>query len=133
MYAGRAGLAESRRVEAARQLGADAFSVHHDTESDTVLAAWRARMLEGAVAEAWPEPLGPAVEVLRDEALRETSLLAAEQTLPAAAGELAWRAPTEPDANDGDEAAAAVGLAKLRRSLSPHRACPVRPAALVYR
>ena len=134
MYAVRANAGANGRVDAAQRLAADVFSVHHDAQSDTVLAAWRARMVEGTTAETWPQPNDPAVVVQRDEARREAILLAADAALPAGSEELAWRAPTDPEPSDDEAAAAAAGVMPSgtpRRA--PFRACAVHPVPLMWR
>lgn len=134
IYAARAGVAESLRLEPARELGADAFSVHYDEASDSVLAAWRARMLDGAQAASWPDPGDAALVVQLDDSRREATQLAAEGELPADAEQLAWRAPTEPEPDPGEAAAAAsveVALAGVARER--FRACAVRRAPLWWR
>jgi hypothetical protein len=125
MYAVRAGVPRELRDEAARELAADAFSVHHDEASDTLIAAWRVRMLEGSSALYWPGAPGPTVHRMDDLVAGEAALIAAEAVLPEDAGLLAWRAPSRPDESDQQMSAAVVRWHSLRARIA-HRACAAR-------
>jgi hypothetical protein len=110
MYAARAGLRVNDLIEPAEQLGADSFSVHYDPGADTVLAAWRARMLDGASPETWPEPARDTIVEEVDHQRGEATQLASEGRTPVGGlAMLTWRAPTEPEEDDEEEAEAAAG------------------------
>jgi hypothetical protein len=127
IYAARADVPVGLRLDPARGLGADLFSVHHDAARDEVVAAWRARMIEGAAPQHWPGLAHATRSRFIDLLQREASLLAAETELPGEPDRLAWRAPAY-GGEDSDPAAAAVG-SWFEHGRGFHRACAVARAA----
>jgi hypothetical protein len=133
MYAARAGEPVEARLEPARNVGADVFSVHHDADDDTIVAAWRARMREGTSPSAWPAPANPAAMSALDEVQREATQLASEAELPSDAAMLAWHESVEREEDEQSAAASSGELPEAAWRHSGVRACGVRRAPLWWR
>ena len=128
MYAARANLDVGARLDTSRALAADAFSVHHDEQSDLLVAAWRTRFLEDSLSRTWPGIDGMRYLARTEDASREFILMAGDPQLPADADALAWRAPAEEEPAE-DEASALASAWRAARALGRARACPAgRPA-----
>lgn len=103
----------------AEHLAADVFSVQRDPETDTVVAAWRTRVVPGASAEDWLPMVPAAVEREVDPSAREALFVAADPPPAPELGTLAWRAPDETESAEGASASIAARGAPFAR----HRAC----------
>jgi hypothetical protein len=107
MYATRADPEATTASDIAGALAADVFSVQHDAASDTLVAAWRARLFEDTPSTvAWPSPPGTAIVHETDESGRETYSVLADPQSTEQPEMLAWRAP-EPDEDQGEQGTAA--------------------------
>ncbi len=92
IYAARMNVSVGARLGTASALAADVFSVQVDPSSDTVVAAWRASIVDGISPAVWPGRDRDAIEAAFDPGLGEAYLVASEAALPVPLGELAWRA-----------------------------------------
>jgi hypothetical protein len=131
IYAHRMGVRTSDRLEAARDLAADLFSVQVDAANDQVVAAWRVRLTQGNAPQNWPGNLAPFVVSSRDGQTpeeRENFRVEGEGLLSLDSA-LAWQAPME-EAEEGEEEAAAAFRRWRWLKLAGGRACPMGHPAL---
>jgi hypothetical protein len=131
MYAERAVPRVPWSSDIARALGADVFSVQYDAASDTLVAAWRARMFAGtSSAVVWPSPARAVIHET-DESGRETYSVTADPQLPAQPEMLAWREAAEPEQGEQDAAAASPAW-RLGVGRGHHRTCAANRPRLVF-
>jgi hypothetical protein len=125
VFAGKQRLSVSRRLDAARALTADEFSVHYNPEADQVVAAWRVRAESTAATSSWPGLKSQLFHSVRDSDQPEVAMLGAEDAALDLAS-LAWQAPA-PSEDEAEGEAASLGVARpwklpdMGRMLACHR------------
>lgn len=94
VFAVKHGLDEERGSELVSAFAGDVFSVHHDPETDEVVAAWRVRLFGQNDSDLWSAVTSSGFVLFKEQDGRELGLIASEGR--DASSTTSWRLRVEP-------------------------------------
>lgn len=125
VFAGKQGLPVAQRLDAAKLLAADIFSVQYDATADSIVSSWRVRTDSAQAAARWPGLNSPTFQAQLEGEQPEAVMLASEGA-PLDLESLAWR----PVPDDEQEEAGASSRAARSPFHGRAAACNLRHPTL---